>query len=165
MYLAALPALVSEVGIADGATVISAEDMHERMRKEILGVDVTYAESARTRRSELVIAGSGNDATETRLAIGWMGRMLRAPDWRLENLPRLRDVVDQALTETRQRMQGAEESWVKNPHDAWWLQDWAHSERARRFLAFVSRSPAPFLRKARAPVPARPRPREQDRPL
>ncbi len=134
VYLAALPQLISEVGIADGATIISSEDMHERMRKEILGVDVAYAESTRTRRSELVIAGSGNDAGETRLAIGWMTLMVRAPDWRLENLPRLRDVVDQALTETRQRMQGAEESWVKNPHDAWWLQDWALHLHTRSFL-------------------------------
>ena len=49
--------------------------------------------------------------------------MLAASDWRLDNLPRLRDVVDQALTALRQQMQGAEEDWVRDPHDAWWRQE------------------------------------------
>src|SRR6185503_17896617 len=40
----------------------------------------------------------------------------------VENLPRLRDLVDQELTALRQRMQRAEEAWVRDPHDAWWRQ-------------------------------------------
>src|SRR5204862_1382859 len=77
----------------------------------------------RTNRAELVVAGAGNDVAETKLALGWMRRVMFSPDWDLGNLPRMRDVVDQALTATRAAMQGAEEDWVQDPHDAWWRQD------------------------------------------
>ncbi len=123
MYLALLPSLLEEVGIADGKEVIRSEDMRERLRKEILDLSVHYDEQLRTDRAELVVAGSGNDVAEMKLAIGWMRRVMLAPDWRLDNLPRLRDLVDQSLTAMRAAMQGAEEGWVRDPHDAWWRQD------------------------------------------
>ncbi len=123
MYLALLPALLSQVGIADGTQVIKSEDVTERLRKEILELSVHYDEDLSTNRVELVVAGAGNDVAETKLALGWMRRVMLAPDWRLDNLPRLRDVVDQSLTGMRSAMQGAEESWVRDPHDAWWRQD------------------------------------------
>jgi hypothetical protein len=122
LYLALLPALMSEVGVfEDGAAIASAE-VRERLRKEVLELSVRYTTSARSNRVELVVAGAGNDAAETRLALGWMARAMFAADWRLDNLPRLRDVVDQAVTELRQEMQGAEEDWVRDPHGAWWRQ-------------------------------------------
>jgi hypothetical protein len=122
MFLALLPELMSEVGVVDGGTVISSAEMRERLRKEVLELSVDYATSARSDRAELVVAGAGNGAAETRLALGWMGRAMFASDWRVENLPRLRDLVDQELTALRQRMQRAEEAWVRDPHDAWWRQ-------------------------------------------
>jgi hypothetical protein len=51
-----------------------------------------------------------------------MKRVMTAPDWRVDNLPRLRDLVDQELTSVRERMLGAEETWVDDPRDAWWQQ-------------------------------------------
>ncbi len=134
MYLALLPSLMSEVGIASGQEVITSEDMRERLRKELLNLSVRYAESLRTNRAELVVAGSGNDVGETRAAIGWMRRVMLAPDWRADNLPRLRDLVDQSLTALRSAMQGSEESWVRDPHDAWWRQDSATHLRIGSFL-------------------------------
>src|SRR6185436_6449148 len=44
------------------------------------------------------------------------------PDWRPENLARIRDVVDQSLSTLRNTMQGSEESWVQNPANAFRLQ-------------------------------------------
>ncbi|CAN5903600.1 hypothetical protein BH11MYX3_BH11MYX3_24310 [soil metagenome] len=134
MYLALLPSLMSEVGIASGQDVIKSEDMRERLRKEILNLSVHYDENLRTNRAELVVAGSGNDVAETRAAIGWMRRVMLAPDWRVDNLPRLRDLVDQSLTAMRSAMQGSEESWVRDPHDAWWRQDSATHLRIGSFL-------------------------------
>jgi hypothetical protein len=52
-----------------------------------------------------------------------MKLVLQSPDWRPENLARIRDVVDQTLSGMRSRMQGSEESWVNNPADAYWRQD------------------------------------------
>ena len=122
MYLALLPTLMSEVGIDDHGARISSAEMRERLRKEILELSVGYEVSPRANRIELVVSGAGNDAKETQLAIGWMARAITAADWRIENLPRLRDVVDQAATDLRHRMQNAEEGWVRDPHDAWWRQ-------------------------------------------
>ncbi|MBL9018255.1 MAG: hypothetical protein JNL83_28970 [Myxococcales bacterium] len=123
MYLALLPSLMSEVGIKDGTTIITSEEMVEQLRTEILSLSVSYSEDLRTNRAELVVAGAGNNVAETKLALGWMRRVLLAPDWNLGNLARLRDVVDQALTATRAAMQTSEEDWVEDTHDAWWRQD------------------------------------------
>lgn len=134
MYLGILPTLMSGVGIADGKDVIKSEDMRERIRKEILELSVHYSEDLQTQRTELVIAGAGNDVAETKQALAWMRRVMLAPDWRVDNLPRLRDVVDQALTAMRAAMQGSEEGWVRDPHDAWWHQDSAVHLRINSFL-------------------------------
>ena len=56
--------------------------------------------------------GSGNNAAESKRAIEWMELALYHPYWRMENLPRVRDYVDQALGRLRRTMQGAEENWV-----------------------------------------------------
>ena len=134
VYLALLPALMSEVGVIDNGTPIPSDQMKERLRKEILELSVSYAEGVRAGRNELVISGAGNDVAETRLALGWMSRVMRAPDWRIDNLARIRDVVDQALTGWRQAMLGAEEGWVTDPHDAWWLQERPLHARTQAFL-------------------------------
>ena len=122
MYLALLPDLMSKVGVVDGGTVIASDQMRDRLRKEILELDLHYVSVPRSQRVELVVAGAGNDAAEMRLALGWMARAMLAANWRPDNLPRLRDVVDQAATALRQTMQGEEEDWVRDPHDAWWRQ-------------------------------------------
>ena len=119
MYLALLPDLMSQVGVVDRGTVIASDQMRDRLRKEILELDVHYVSVPRSQRVELVVAGAGNDAAEMRLALGWMARAMAAADWRPDNLPRLRDVVDQAVTALRHTTQGSEEDWVRDPHDAW----------------------------------------------
>jgi hypothetical protein len=45
------------------------------------------------------------------------------PDWRVENLPRIRDVVDQSLSGLRRWTQQSEENWVSGPANAWLRQD------------------------------------------
>jgi len=117
--LAALPTLLDGAGLFENGKAIAADEMRDRMRKEILGVSIYYGGNPRTKRLELGFAGSGNGADETKLAIGWMRRLMMSPDWRIENLARLRDLVDQSVTGLRQAMQGAEEGWVDDPRDAW----------------------------------------------
>ena len=134
MYLALLPDLMSQVGVVDGGTVIASDQMRDRLRKEILELDVHYVSVPRSQRVELVVAGAGNDAAETRLALGWMARAMTAADWRPDNLPRLRDVVDQAVTALRETMEGEEEDWVRDPHDAWWQQASLLHLHTRSFL-------------------------------
>jgi Zn-dependent M16 (insulinase) family peptidase len=120
--LAALPGLIRSVGVLEDGKPIGIDDMRERLRNEILELSVEYDSNPRTGRVELVVAGSGNGVDETKAALAWMHRVMLSPDWRVENLPRLRDVVDHDLTQLRQVMLGPEEAWVKNPRDAWWRQ-------------------------------------------
>ena len=129
MFLAALPTLMSDAGVIVDGKPIAADEMRERMRKEILDLSIYYSHNPKGGRLELVVAGSGNGAGETKQAIEWMRRVMFAPDWRADNLPRLRDLLDQSLTALRQRMLGAEEGWVDDPRDAWWLKSalYAHT--------------------------------------
>jgi Zn-dependent M16 (insulinase) family peptidase len=122
MFLAALPALLDDVGVIDNGTPIASADMKDRLRKDVLELSVAYTGNARTHRRELQISGAGNGTAETKAAFAWMRRVLFAPDWRIDNLPRLRDVVDQQLTALRQTMLGEEEFWVDGPRDTWWEQ-------------------------------------------
>jgi Zn-dependent M16 (insulinase) family peptidase len=132
--LAALPLLLEEAGVLEHGKPISAEDMHERIRREILDLSVWYETNPRTHRVELAIGGAGNGPTEAKAAIAWMRRVLLAPDWRIDNLPRLRDLVERELTATRERMQGQEEGWVLDPRDAWWQQGTPEYLHAESFL-------------------------------
>ncbi len=119
MYLAALPSLLSDSGVIVDGKPIASDEVRERLRKEILELSMYYTDDDRTGRIELVVAGAGNGAAETKAALTWMHRVLFSPDWRADNLPRLRDLIDQRITGLRARMLGAEEGWVNDPRDAW----------------------------------------------
>jgi hypothetical protein len=134
LFLAALPLLLDGAGVIDGGFAIAADEMRERMRKEILQLSIGYTDNPRTKRLELVVVGAGNGAAETEAALRWMQLVMHAPDWRLDNLPRLRDLVDQAVTALRQRMLGPEEYWVTDPRDAWKRQDEPEYLHAESFL-------------------------------
>jgi Zn-dependent M16 (insulinase) family peptidase len=121
-YLSLLPVLLTRSGVIENGKPVSYEEMSERLRKEILRLDASFSTNPRTERVELAVRGAGLGADEAKRAIGWMTLVLQHPDWRVENLPRLRDVVDQAVSNFRNTMQGSEESWVNNPANAYRMQ-------------------------------------------
>jgi Zn-dependent M16 (insulinase) family peptidase len=122
-YLSAMPGLLTRVGVIKDGKAISFEEMSELWKKEILSLNSSFSINARTDRDELVVRGSGNDAAEAVRAVEWMKLVLGQPNWRVENLARIRDVVDQTLTGLRNTMQGSEESWVNDPALAYRKQD------------------------------------------
>ncbi|HEU4520695.1 MAG TPA: hypothetical protein VFT12_01760 [Thermoanaerobaculia bacterium] len=121
-YVSLLPALLSRSGVIENGKPVSFEEMSERLRNEILSLDAFFVTNPRTERIELVVRGAGIGATEARRAVDWMNLILNHPDWRPENLSRIRDVVDQSLSNLRNTMQGSEESWVQNPATAYRVQ-------------------------------------------
>jgi Zn-dependent M16 (insulinase) family peptidase len=121
--LALLPALLTRVGVIENGKPVSFDAMTERLRNEILNLTAYYSVNPRTARAELVVRGAGNDLAESKRAVAWMQLVLEHPDWRVENLARIRDAVDQQLSNLRNTMQGAEESWVQNPAEAYRRQD------------------------------------------
>jgi Zn-dependent M16 (insulinase) family peptidase len=118
-YLSLLPSLLSEVGMQVDGQPLSHEQVRERQRREILSLSAGFATGARTGRVELVLRAAGTGAQESGHALAWLERALMEPDWRLQNLPRLRDVVEQQLAALRNTLQRPEESWVHDPFDAW----------------------------------------------
>jgi Zn-dependent M16 (insulinase) family peptidase len=123
VYLSMLPALLTQTGVIKDGKPISFEEMSELQRKEILALNSYFSTNFKTNRTELAVRGSGNDVGESQRALEWMKLVLMSPDWRPENLARIRDVVDQNLSGLRNRMQSAEENWVNDPADAFWRQD------------------------------------------
>lgn len=122
-YLSMLPALLRNVGVLENGKAVSFEEMSERLRNEILSLSASFSANMRTGRAELVVRGSGNDQREAARAIQWMKLITMSPDWRTENLPRIRDVVDQTLSALRNTTQGPEEAWANDPADAYRRQD------------------------------------------
>lgn len=120
--LSLLPSLMTRVGVIENGKPVSYERMSERLRNEILSLDAYFSTNPRTERVELVLRGAGLGAPEFRRAVQWMSLVALTPDWRIENLSRIRDVVDQDLSALRNAMQGSEESWVNNPANAWRMQ-------------------------------------------
>ncbi len=121
-YLSLLPVLLTRVGVIENGKPVSFDEMSERLRKEILNLNATFSTNPRTQRVELTLRGAGLGADEAKRAIGWMSLVLQHPDWRPENLARIRDAVDQTLSGLRNTMQGSEESWVQNPAAAYRVQ-------------------------------------------
>jgi Zn-dependent M16 (insulinase) family peptidase len=121
-YVGLLASLLSRVGVIEDGRPVSYEEMTQRLRREILSLNASISSNPRTERVELVVRGAGLGPDEMRRALKWMGLVLQSPDWRPENLARIRDLVDQSLSGLRSTMQGSEESWVQNPQLAYWRQ-------------------------------------------
>ncbi len=123
VYVPALPTLLADVGVIQDGKPLTYDAMKEAIRREILELTTYFTSDQRTGRTELALRAGGTDIGETERALGWMGEALFAPDWRVENLPRLRDVVDGALARARDRMHEWEEMWVREPSDGYRQQD------------------------------------------
>jgi Zn-dependent M16 (insulinase) family peptidase len=121
-FVSLLPLLLTRVGVIENGKAVSYDEMSERLRNEILSLDANYSLNPRTNRVELAVRGAGIGEAEVSRAIDWMSLTLNHPDWRPENLARIRDVLDQELSRLRNVPLGSEESWVQNPFNAYRMQ-------------------------------------------
>jgi len=122
VYVSALPTLMTDVGVTINGERLAYDDMIQRIRQEILGLDAYFSINNRTERIELTVRGSGSNGEETSKAIDWMNSILFEPDWSVDNLPRIRDAVDLSLKGLRNTTKRAEETWVQDPSSAFWKQ-------------------------------------------
>lgn len=121
LYTSVLPTLLTEVGVIKERTY-AYDEMKEAIRREIMDLRAYYSVNYRDERVELVFRASGGDSLESLVAMKWLEAILFQPYWTKENLPRLRDVIDQVLGDLRNTMRGAEENWVDDPANAYWRQ-------------------------------------------
>ncbi|UCC79493.1 MAG: insulinase family protein, partial [Candidatus Zixiibacteriota bacterium] len=119
VYVSALPTLMTDVGVIIDGNPIPYDEMIELLRKEILSLNVYYSVNNRTERVELIVRGSGSYKEESIKAMDWMSTLIFSPDWRKENLPRIRDAVDLSLKDLRNTTKRAEEAWVNDPANAY----------------------------------------------
>ena len=123
VWVPALPNLIRMAGVIENGVPVKFEDYEKRLQQEILELSAYFSTHPRTGRAELVVRGAGSDVEESERALDAMRLILLSPDLRPENLPRIRDVIDQTLGWSRNRMRGSEESWVQDPAIAYWKQD------------------------------------------
>jgi len=121
IYVAALPTLLTEVGVTRGR-LYSFDEMKEAIRQEIMELNSYYSVNARTQRVELVVRGEGGNLEESRKSLEWIEAVLFEPNWDESNLPRIRDAVDMTLSYLRNTMRAPEEAWVDDPAIAYWRQ-------------------------------------------
>ncbi|HEY2515189.1 MAG TPA: hypothetical protein VGI39_30190 [Polyangiaceae bacterium] len=122
-FLAVLGPLMSKVGVLENGKPIPYDEVEDRLRKEVLDASIGFSTDTHSGRAELELDASGNDVEETKRALGWLRAFLTTPDWRPENLPRIRDVVDERLTVLHDTMNGPEEGWVDDVEEAIRRQD------------------------------------------
>jgi Zn-dependent M16 (insulinase) family peptidase len=119
VYLSMLPQLLTRSGVIENGKPVPYQEMTERLRNEILNLNANFGINPLTGRYELVVRGSGNNLTESQRALEWIKLVLFDPDWRPENLPRLRELVEQALATLHNTTQAPEERWVEDPARAY----------------------------------------------
>jgi Zn-dependent M16 (insulinase) family peptidase len=119
VYLSMLPQLLIRTGVIENGKTVSYQEMAGRLRNEILSLTAGFSINPVTGRYELVVRGAGNNLAESKQALEWMMLVLFHPDWRPENLPRLRDLVEQTLGTLRNTTQAPEERWVEDPARAY----------------------------------------------
>src|SRR5579871_1217927 len=115
VYLSMLPQLLTRAGVIENGQPVPYQEMAGRLRNEILSLNANFSINPAAGRYELVVRGAGNNTAESERALEWMKLVLFHPDWRPENLPRLRDLVDQTLGTLRTTTQAPEERWVDDP--------------------------------------------------
>lgn len=123
VYASLFPQLLTGVGATKDGKTLDFEEAMQRMRREILGVGASCTANPATGRIELVLTASGNTLDESKAALDWMRAMLFLPNWTIDNLGRIKDVVDQSINALRTTTQRSEETWVSGPAEAWTYQD------------------------------------------
>jgi Zn-dependent M16 (insulinase) family peptidase len=118
-----LPALLQRAGVELDGELIDAASMQEQLDREVTSYTSYISSSEESGRQELVLRGAAGGRQEMAQLLKWMRASLFNPRLDRDNLPRLRDIVDQSLTRNRSRMQGAEENWVGEPAAAWRKQN------------------------------------------
>ncbi len=118
-----LPSLLTQVGLEIDGEILDYVAAQERRRRELTGFTAYFDSNMETGRIELVMRGTAAGTEELERLTPWLEASLSSPFLAVENLPRLRDLTDQALTSLRTRMQGSEESWVQDPAAAYRYQE------------------------------------------
>lgn len=122
VYIPFLPRLISQIGVVKDGEVVDFQALNERLQVEVLSLSGYISTNPHTNRFELQITGSGSNLEESKQALEWMRAGMFDSYLSLDNLPRIRDVVNSRISSLRNTMKGSEESWVNDPAFAYTYQ-------------------------------------------
>eukprot|EP01064_Diplonema_japonicum_P031366 TRINITY_DN5579_c0_g2_i1.p1 TRINITY_DN5579_c0_g2~~TRINITY_DN5579_c0_g2_i1.p1 ORF type:complete len:1120 (+),score=209.14 TRINITY_DN5579_c0_g2_i1:50-3409(+) len=110
MHMVVLPTLHS-YGVWLKGTRIPYDVYGGRIQQEILYIDSYMSVSSSTDRVEVVVRGAGLKSSEVSSAAEWCEAVLCTPLWDVDNLPRIRDIINEQLREAKDVMKSRAEFW------------------------------------------------------
>ncbi|MFH1700101.1 MAG: insulinase family protein [Candidatus Zixiibacteriota bacterium] len=122
IYLPLIPSLIKDIGVIKDGEIIMHDALDDKLKNEVLDLNSSFTSNPNTGRVELLITGAGNNIDESEKALGWIKTGLLTPYLELDNLSRIRDVVNNDLTALRRRTQTYEEYWVYSPANGYKYQ-------------------------------------------
>jgi len=123
VYLPFLPTLLTGSGVIEEGVPVKYDEMTDRLRKELLNLNMHYDAGNETKRIELVLSGQAGNYDELQNVLHWFDLVLYSPYLSSDNLPRINDLIDQMLSGFRNRTKSPEEYWVNDPATAYRYQD------------------------------------------
>ncbi len=122
VYVPFLPSALTDIGVTKEGELVRYDEMQERLRHDVLNLSSYFTSGRQGARVELVLSGDGGNTEELNNALAWMDAALYSPYLSVENIPRMLDLIDQALVSLRNRTQNSEEYWVSIPAYAYRTQ-------------------------------------------
>lgn len=122
VYSPFLASALTRIGVVIDGEPVPYDQMDVRLRNEVMGLYAYFDHGYQTRRAELILTGEASRTEELPAVLDWMNHTLYSPYLSVDNLPRIQDVIDQSLSDARNRMKRSEEAWVNNPAAAYRFQ-------------------------------------------
>ncbi|MFC1853244.1 hypothetical protein ACFL27_23850 [candidate division CSSED10-310 bacterium] len=104
VYVPILPEILTEIGVTKNGEIIESDKMKDRLRQEILSLRAYIDYDLNTERSELVLKGRASDSEELEKVRAWFDACLFSPLLRMENIPRIIDIIDQQVESLRKKI-------------------------------------------------------------
>ena len=115
IYVPLLPDIITDIGVVRDGKPVPYAEMQKRLQNEVLSFSSYIDCNPHTGRVELTVRGAGSNARESLAALEWIKYGLFNPYLDIDNLSRIRDVVNRNISGLRSRMKGSEEGWVDIP--------------------------------------------------
>ncbi len=123
VYVPLLSELITQIGVVKDGEVIQFSDLTERLKNEVLRLIAFVTTNPATGRVELIVRGSGSSQEENSCLVEWMQAGLFSSYLDIDNIQRLKDVVESNIQRLRNRMKGSEEGWVNSPANSYRFQN------------------------------------------
>lgn len=123
-YLPLFPAFLDSAGLRQGDSVTRYPDLLAQIQKEFYKLSIQYSSNPVSKRAELAVGVSILDEPNRFAgALALLRKILNTTDLSPENLPRLRDIVNQRLAADDAYLQQYQQVWLENPALAFRHQD------------------------------------------